>query len=141
MNQRKTEFVFTLLAASNRIEGRLNRVLSNVRGISFTEYFLLKQLKNFHNSAAMRVELARAVNLTPSAVTRALRPLEKMGYVSTLKGQRDARQSIASLTPAGVELVSDADSLVNDEIAEFSLPGTFKTEVTQVLDGLAPIQN
>ena len=138
MNSRNTQFVFALLSTANSIEGRLNRVLSNVKGVSFTEYNLLEKLKGLHNGAATRVELARAVNLTPSAVTRALKPLEKIGYVSTQKGARDARQSIATLTPAGEELLSDANALVLDEIAALSLPRDIRAELTQALANLSP---
>jgi len=139
MNIRNTQFVFALLAASTGIERRLNRVLSNVKGISFTEYFLLEQLKDNHNGSATRVDLARAVHLTPSAVTRALKPLEKLGYVSTQKGERDARQSVATLTTAGEQLLDDANSLVLDEIATLDIPRAVRTEMTQVLHGLAPL--
>ncbi len=138
MNSRNTQFVFALLSTANSIEGRLNRVLSNVKGVSFTEYNLLEKLKGLHNGAATRVELARAVNLTPSAVTRALKPLEKIGYVSTQKGARDARQSIATLTPAGEELLRDANALVLDEIAALSLPRDIRAELTQALVNLSP---
>lgn len=137
MNIRNTQFVFALLGAANSIEGRLNRVLSNVKGISFTEYFLLEQLKDFHNGAATRVELARAVHLSPSAVTRALKPLEKIGYVNTVKGERDARQSVASLTTAGEQLLRDSNALVLDEIAGLPIPRTVRSELTGVLNNLA----
>jgi len=141
MSKRNSQFVFALLAAANGIESRLNRVLSNVRGISFTEYNLLEQLRVQHNGAATRVDLARAVQLTPSAVTRALKPLEKMGYVSTQKGERDARQSVATLTTAGDELLRDANSLVLDEIASLSVPANVRTELIDILTGLAPNQH
>lgn len=137
MSNQNTRFVFALLAAANGIESRLNRALSNVRGISFTEYFLLQQLQEQHNGAATRVDLARAVHLTPSAVTRALKPLEKLGYVATQKGERDARQSVARLTSAGEELLKDANSLVLDEIALLDLPRAARGELTQLLRGLA----
>ncbi len=138
MNIKNTQFVFALLSAANGIEGRLNRVLSNVKGVSFTEYYLLEQLKDLHNGAATRVDLARAVNLTPSAVTRALKPLEKIGYVTTQKGERDARQSLATLTPAGEELLRDANNLVLDEIASMSMPKNIRAELIQALLNIAP---
>ena len=138
MNIKNTQFVFALLSAANGIEGRLNRVLSNVKGVSFTEYYLLEQLKDLHNGAATRVDLARAVNLTPSAVTRALKPLEKIGYVTTQKGERDARQSLATLTPAGEELLRDANNLVLDEIASMSIPKNIRAELIQALLNIAP---
>lgn len=141
MNPGNTRFVFALLGAANSIESRLNRVLSNVKGISFTEYFLLEQLKDFHNGAATRVDLARAVHLSPSAVTRALKPLEKLGYVVTVKGERDARQSVATLTPAGEELLRDSNSLVLDEIATLPIPRSVRSELTNVLNNLATKSN
>lgn len=138
MNIKNTQFVFALLSAANGIEGRLNRVLSNVKGVSFTEYYLLEQLNDLHNGAATRVDLARAVNLTPSAVTRALKPLEKIGYVTTQKGERDARQSLATLTSAGEELLRDANNLVLDEIASMSIPKNIRAELIQTLLNIAP---
>jgi len=138
MNRRNTQFVFALLAAANSIESRLNGSLSNVKGISFTEYSLLEQLSDFHNCAATRVELAKAVHLSPSAVTRALKPLEKLGYVLTQPGERDARQSIATLTAAGKEHLKDANNLVLDEIAELPIPRSVRGELLAVLNGLAP---
>jgi DNA-binding MarR family transcriptional regulator len=114
--------VFTLLHAATRIERKLDQALSCTRGISFTEYHLLKQLQSMHSGSATRVDLARAVRLTPSAVTRALKPLEKMGMVQTEKSDRDARRSMASLTAAGIEVLKDADGIVTDAISE--LPPT-----------------
>ena len=140
MSRESTEVVFSLLAAANGIEGRLNRVLSNVKGVSFTEYCLLKRLQECHNSAATRVDLAAAVKLTPSAVTRALKPLEKIGYVKTQKGERDARQSLAALSPAGAELLDDANRLINDEIDLLPMPDGISDEALKMLNDLAMIK-
>jgi DNA-binding MarR family transcriptional regulator len=98
----------------NRLEKRLDSALGNIRGISFAEYRLLRALSDAPNDWASRVDLAQAVGLTPSGVTRALRPMEKLGYVSTAKSKRDARLALASLTPPGQELVVDASGVVND---------------------------
>ena len=136
MNNPKTEFVFTVLAAAHRVENRFNRVLSNVKGVSFTEYCLLKELSECHNASATRVELASAVHLTPSAVTRALKPLEKIGYVKTQKGERDARQSIAALTEAGEELLRDASQLISDEIDALPLADNIGAKTIGALETL-----
>lgn len=132
-----SDFIFTLLAAASRIERRFNGVLSNVKGVSFTEYCLLKQLQESHNGAATRVDLAAAVHLSPSAITRALKPLEKIGYVVTQKGERDARQSIASLTPAGDALLVDASQLVSDEIAALNISADSRSELYGLLNTLS----
>ncbi|MEQ8861479.1 MAG: MarR family winged helix-turn-helix transcriptional regulator [Pseudomonadales bacterium] len=129
--------VFGLLDAANRIELLLNRTLSNTRGISFREYHLLRELSGFHRAAATRVDLAAAVGLTPSAVTRALKPLEKLGYVTTQKSDRDARRSLAELTAGGRELLADAQLAVDDVIAGLDLERVDRPAVIASLEQLA----
>ncbi len=114
--QSNTELILTLLSTAARVERRLDHALSSGRGISFTEYHLLRQLQITLGGSATRVGLASAVGLTPSAVTRALKPLEKIGLVVTEKSDRDARRSLATLTEAGEELLSDTDAILQDEI-------------------------
>ena len=100
--------------AWGRLERRLDHSLGAIRGISLAEYRLLRALGDAPGSRASRVDLADAVGLTPSGVTRALRPMEKLGIVSTVKSKRDARLAIAALTPAGHELLEDASGVVDD---------------------------
>ena len=136
--------VFTLLGAADRITTRLDRSLADVKGISFSEYQLLAALHAQPRSSATRVELARLVGRSPSGVTRALKPLEKLGFVATVKDGRDARRSLATLTPDGVELTSDAAGVVADVIADVTagtsveLTGPDGHRLQQLLDGLAP---
>jgi len=136
MSKQKSDFVFALLAASGKIERRFDRVLSAVRGVSFTEYLLLKRLQEQPNSSASRVDLASMVHLTPSAVTRALKPLEKTGCVTSHKNERDARQTVARLTSAGEELVRDADAVIGDEIAALSILASESKALTSALNAL-----
>ena len=103
-------------AAWSRLERRLDNSLSSIRGISLAEYRLLRAMGDAPASRASRVDLAQAVGLTPSGVTRALRPMEKLGIVSTVKSKRDARLAIAALTPAGRELLNDASGVVDDSM-------------------------
>ena len=104
-------------AAWGSVERRLDHSLGAIRGISLAEYRLLRALADAQNARASRVDLAQAVGLTPSGVTRALRPMEKLGVVSTLKSKRDARLALAALTPAGRELINDASGVVDDTMA------------------------
>lgn len=112
------EVVIALLSASARLTRRLDSSLSAIKGITFSEYQMLSALRDNPTSAATRVDLAAAVGLTPSGVTRALKPLEKLGFVETTKDARDARKSLAKLTAAGHELVADADGVVHDTVGE-----------------------
>ena len=100
--------------AWNRLERHMDSGLGSIRGISLAEYRLLRALADAPGAQASRIDLARAVGLTPSGITRALRPMEKLGVVSTIKSKRDARLAIAALTPAGRELVGDASGIVDD---------------------------
>jgi len=136
MKNSNEKLVFLFLAAASRIERRLDRSLSAIKGISFTEFQLLNQLRLEHNGAATRVDLAASVHLTPSAVTRALQPLEKLGMVRSEKSARDARQTIATLTDAGEEVLDDANQLVKDEIALLSIPKEVSGKLIKFIEGL-----
>lgn len=129
-------FVLALLDSVARIERRLDRVLSYTRGVSFTEYHLLLKLSRLYEGTATRVDLAKAVGLTPSAVTRALKPLEKIGVVVTRKSERDARRSLASLTPAGEQLLADSQIAVRDVIAELPLEALDRDQMWVFFDRL-----
>ena len=128
-----TQIVFALLKAAAYVERKLDRSLAATKGVSFTEFHLLNELQSKYNGSATRVDLASAVNLTPSAITRALKPLEKIGYVETVKSERDARRSIATLTNAGKELLEDASQIVSDEISTLSLPGSNQADFLDAL--------
>ena len=110
------KLLLAFASAWNRVERRLDSSLGSIRGISLAEYRLLRALADSPNSQASRVDLAQAVGMTPSGVTRALRPMEKLGVVSTMKSKRDARLAIAALNPTGRELVNDASGVVDDSM-------------------------
>lgn len=127
------ELVLAILAASSTIERRLDRALASIKGITFSEYQLLHALQAEHDSTATRVDLSDRVGLTPSGVTRALKPLERLGFVETSKDVRDARRSLATLTEAGHELVSDATGVVDDVISDLPGVSTIASEMSSPL--------
>lgn len=103
--------VFAFLESAFALERGLERALS-LHGISFSEYRLLRTLSAAGTKGQPRTELASAVGLTPSAITRALKPLEKLGYVSTSRNERDARQSLAVIARNGQQLLANAQKTV-----------------------------
>ena len=135
-DQTNQTLAFGLIEAADRLERRLDRALSNTRGISFREYQLLRELSRLYDGAATRVDLAAAVGLTPSAVTRALKPLEKLGYVVTHKSDRDARRSLATLTAGGRELLADAQGAVDGVMAQLSFPSTNRAQLIRLFNTL-----
>lgn len=127
------DLVITLLDAAARLTRRLDGSLSTIKGITFSEYQLLSALRDHHAATATRVDLATAVGLTPSGVTRALRPLEKLGFIETAKDARDARKSLAKLTAAGLELVQDADGVVQDTVDDIDALTSLDEDARQQL--------
>ncbi|NKC01676.1 MAG: MarR family transcriptional regulator [Pseudomonadales bacterium] len=110
-----------ILDTAAGLEREMDRALSFTRGITFREYRLVSVLADAGSKGLPRIDLANAVGLTASAVTRALRPMEKLGYVETVRGQRDARQSLAKITKGGAELLSDAQQILHDQLAGLPL--------------------
>ncbi len=121
--------ILSLLETAAIIERRLDSALAHTRGISFSEYRILRALAEAPNGSAARVSLADAVGLTPSAVTRALKPLEKLGYVQTTRNERDARQSLAGLTSAGKHLLRDANGVLRDALLDSPLNELSPTKI------------
>lgn len=134
------DLVLEFLDVAGVVERRLDSALSYTRGVSFSEYRLLRTLALSHEGGAPRVELAAAVGLTPSAVTRALKPLEKMGYVRTVSNERDARQSLAQLTAGGKELLSDAKGVLNDTFLNSPLNALSESQVKTFRERLAELR-
>ena len=74
-NTKEQTLALAFAAAWNRLERRLDSSLGAIRGVSLAEYRLLRALGDAPGSQASRVDLAHAVGLTASGVTRALRPM------------------------------------------------------------------
>jgi DNA-binding MarR family transcriptional regulator len=106
------EFCLRLSRAAAMLTRRFDAALGNHHGISYADYQLLKHLARSPSARLRRVDLAERLGLTASGVTRSLLPLEKIGLVARQSDPRDARVGYASITPAGNELVRNADATV-----------------------------
>lgn len=133
------QFLLAVVALADRADRRASSSLSNIKGISLAEYRLLRALADAPNVQASRVALSESVGLTASGVTRALVPLEKIGYVQTIRDERDARKALASLTSAGVELVDDASGVLDDFTAGLSFTADKENVILDVLRDLAGV--
>jgi len=97
---RETELLIQLTNLQAAFQKTLTASLS-AHGISVTEYLVLRQLEEAPGKKLRRIDLAQAVGLTPSGVTRLLNPMEKIGLVNKEAGARDARVSLVAIAPAG----------------------------------------
>lgn len=132
--------ILAFLETAAGLERRLDRALACTRGISFSEYRLILALSKADNGLP-RIDLANAVGLTASAVTRALKPLEKIGLVTTEKSERDARQSIAVLTPAGLELLADAEGVLRDVFSHLFINTISENKIAEFQSRLSELRN
>jgi DNA-binding MarR family transcriptional regulator len=96
-----------LTQAQNAVARRLDRALSAHHGLSFGDYLLLRHLGEAPGGRMRRMDLAAAVGLTPSGVTRALAPLERIGLVAREANPRDARVALTSLTGTGRDILAE----------------------------------
>ena len=88
------ELLFSLSGTVGKLTKKADRALG-VHGISLSEFMVLHHLNYAQNHIMTRTELADAVNLTASGITRLLTPMEKIHLVEKEKNSRDARVSLA----------------------------------------------
>jgi DNA-binding MarR family transcriptional regulator len=82
--------------------------LQSEHGLSVNEYETLIQLSRATDCTLRRVDLAEALQLTQSGVTRLLEGLEEAGYVERRACPQDARVAYAVLTDAGRTKLDEA---------------------------------
>ena len=132
--------VLQVLDTAAALERGLDTALSHSRGVTFREYRLLQTLSQASDKGLTRVALARSTSVTPSAVTRALKPLEKLGYVTTARNERDARQSLAALTKGGEELLRDVAGVLTDYFNDLGVQSEDQAQLEALLQVLTRLQ-
>ena len=93
---------------------------SLVYGASFSEFVILRAVEAEGEQGIRRVDLAERVGLSISGITRALQPLEKLGYVITQDETLDARVRKVVLSKSGNELFADISKDVQRRMDEIS---------------------
>ncbi len=111
-----------------------------VHGLGFTDLMLLRALADPDGGSLRRIDLARRLGLSASAVTRALLPLEKVGLVAREPDPRDARASRAVLTEVGRERLAEATETFGDKAATLlaRLSAAEVEELVRLLRLIAP---
>jgi DNA-binding MarR family transcriptional regulator len=86
----------------------LDEELKREHDLPLTSFDVLAQLNNAPDNQMRMSELADAVLLSRSGVTRLVERLERKGLVERRECQDDARGALAVLTDAGVATLRDA---------------------------------
>ncbi len=87
-------------------------------GLTLNDYEVLLQLYFAPEQAMRRVDIARAVLLTASGITRLLDGLERSGLVEKKACSTDARVSYAALTESGIAKFEEARAMHLADIDE-----------------------
>lgn len=90
-----------LVRAQAALVRRFDARLGGLHGVSLADFTLLLRLGQAPGGRMRRVDLAEALGLTASGVTRGLAPLERIGLVTREPDARDARVVYAALTGTG----------------------------------------
>ncbi|MFJ6664157.1 MarR family winged helix-turn-helix transcriptional regulator [Streptomyces sp. NPDC091383] len=124
-----------LVRAQAALVRRFDARLGGLHGVSLADFTLLLRLGQAPGGRMRRVDLAEALGLTASGVTRALAPLERIGLVSREPDARDARVAYASLTGTGrdrlKEMLATAEETAEDL---FAAPAWGEEEVPLLAD-------
>lgn len=106
------------LKAHSAISRRLERDLAAEHGLTLSDYDVLVQLSLAPGRRLRPVELARAVLLTRSGITRLVQGLERAGFLERVDCPDDARGFLVGLTPPGLELIRSARETHLEGVAE-----------------------
>lgn len=82
--------------------------------------------------------LARREQITPQAMGSTIASLEKLGLVTRSADDADARRSILTLTPEGLDAVRSGRNAVSAKVAAV-LEESFTDEETAILAAAAPL--
>jgi DNA-binding MarR family transcriptional regulator len=96
------------LRAHAAITRQLSARLESAHGLTLNDFDVLVQLYSAPERSMRRVDIARAVLLTASGITRLLDGLERSGWVEKRSCESDARVSYAALTEAGAAKFEEA---------------------------------
>lgn len=117
MSEFTSKCLIALLSCNSKLIKKLEQNLSSLHGLGLNEFFTLYHLSQSPLPVS-RITLAETLALTPSGVTRLLIPMDKLGYVTKQKNQRDARLSLIKLTKAGKQRFQESNITYQSTVEE-----------------------
>jgi DNA-binding MarR family transcriptional regulator len=106
--------VTSVMRAQQILMGRLNELLRPL-GLTFPRYEALMLLRFSRSGSLPLGKIGERLQVHPTSVTNTIDGLERLGLVRREPSQRDRRQTLATLTPAGRERAERASELLNAE--------------------------
>lgn len=100
--------LFINLAKAHAIANRRFSNSLSQWGLGLNEFIILLHLSQAPDEKMRRIDLAEAIGLTASGVTRMLAPMEKIGLIKREANAHDARVSLVVLAPSGKRILSES---------------------------------
>lgn len=107
-------------------------------GLIFNEFLILLHIERSPDNRMRRTDLADALGLTQSAVTRILLPMEKVHVIKRESDEKDGRVSFVVITEAGKEKLSEAMTRMM-EFCEENIPETTEKKIEKLSESLPEI--
>ncbi|MEU2059990.1 MarR family transcriptional regulator [Streptomyces sp. NPDC013455] len=124
-----------LVRAQAALVRRFDARLGALHGVSLADFTLLLRLGQAPGGRMRRVDLAEALGLTASGVTRGLAPLERIGLVTREPDARDARVAYAALTGTGRRRLTEMRATAEETAAElFAGPAWPAVDIAHLAD-------
>ena len=101
------KFILHVFKTQSVINKKFDISLS-AHGLSFSDFVMLYHLNQANGQKLRRIDLANAIGITASGITRMLIPLEKIGLVNKEINDRDARVSFVVLTETGKRVFEES---------------------------------
>ncbi|MFH9090722.1 MarR family winged helix-turn-helix transcriptional regulator [Streptomyces sp. NPDC017673] len=127
--------VLRLVRAQSALVRRFDARLGGLHGVSLADFTLLLRLGQAPGGRMRRVDLAEALGLTASGVTRGLAPLERIGLVTREADARDARVAYAALTGTGRRRLTEMRATAEETATEvFAGPAWSTADIARLAD-------
>lgn len=133
------EAVVSLAVAADHLDQATEAVCQR-HGITGDQYNVLRILRGVHPGGHPRCEVARRMIHRSPDVTRMLDRLGHQGLVRRSRNPEDRRESIATITGAGLELLDRVDPDLGDALAAFTAPlgASQLRRLARLCDALVP---
>jgi DNA-binding MarR family transcriptional regulator len=128
-----------LLETANVVQHATDRRVRDAVGLTFAQLEILARIAETGNAGMRMTDIADILVVSRSGLTYQMGQLEKRGLVSRAPSIDDERSVIASITPAGLELVTSAAPHYVDVVKSLFLDHVTPRNLTvlaDILDGV-----
>ena len=134
-----SEAVVSLMVAADHLD-QVAEAVCQRHGLTSDQYNVLRILRGVHPEGHPRCEIARRMIHPSPDVTRMLDRLCRQGIVTRARNPEDRRESIATISPAGLALLERVDPDIEQAQAELTsaLSEPELRRLSRLCDALVP---